>query len=428
MIFALMALMAAPLKAASLLRDPDIEHGLAQLANPILNAAGLSPRGVRVLIVDDSSLNAFIIDNKHIFIHSGLFLKLTSASQLQAIIAHEAAHIANGHITRRIGNARAANRFAAFGVLLAAAVAASGEGRAGAGLAAGVVGSTRGVFLSHTRAEESSADQAALRYLVRAKVPPSAMAEVFEIFRGQEALNISRQDPYTRTHPLSRDRVRAIKGAIAGARTYDENPTFSYWFARAQGKLSAFKRAPNWTLRRAKSKSEVDAMRRAVAWHRQSQSKKAITAIANLVASRPKDPFLRDLQGQILLENRDFAGAVKAYDAAARLAPNQSLILGGLGRALLTLKSNAATRRALDVLIKARSRDNRDAGIMRDLAVAYARTGNPGMASLVTAERYALRGDIKNARIQAKRAVGLLPNGTAAKRRAQDILDSTRPR
>jgi len=421
-------LIALPAKAASLLRDPDIEYSLRKLATPILNAAGLSPNSVRILLVNDRSLNAFVIDNKSIFIHSGLLLKLTSASQLQAIIAHEAAHISNGHITRRIGNARSANRFAAFGVLLAAAVAASGEAQAGAGLAAGAVGSARGVFLSHTRAEESSADQSALRYMSRAKIPLQSIAEVFEIFRGQEALNVSRQDPYARTHPIGRDRIRAIKGTIAGARTYTEDPKFTYWFARAQGKLSAFTRAPNWTLRRAKSNSDIDAMRRAIAWHRGSSSRKAKQGIASLVAKNPKDPFLRELQGQILLENRDFGAAVNAYDAGVRLSPNQSLILGGLGRSLLTLKTKSADKRALNVLIKARSRDNRDAGIMRDLAVVYARTGNPGMASLVTAERYALRGDLKNARIQAKRASGLLPRGSAPRRRAQDILDSTRPR
>ncbi len=424
LLFAIATLTALPAKAASLLRDPDIEYSLKQLATPILNAAGLNAGSVRIIMVNDRSLNAFVIDNKSIFIHSGLILKLSSASQLQAIIAHEAAHIANGHLTRRIGNARASNRIATFGALLAVAVAASGEGKAGAGIAAGVAGSARGVFLSHTRAEESSADQAALRYLVRAKVPPIAMAEVFEIFRGQEALNIGRQDPYARTHPLSRDRVRSIKGAIAGARTYKEDPKYAYWFARAQGKLSAFKRAPKWTLRRAKSNSDIDAMRRAIALHRNSQSAKAKRDIANLVAKNPKDAYFRELQGQILLENRDFSAAVKAYDAGVRLAPNNSLILGGLGRGLLTLKTKTADKRALNVLTKARSRDDRDAGIMRDLAVAYARTGNPGMASLVTAERYALRGDLKNAQIQAKRAVGLLPRGSAAHRRAQDILDS----
>ena len=90
-------------QSVGLLRDPDIEHGLQKLANPILRAAGLNIGAVKVFIVNDMSLNAFVIDHNHIFIHAGLVLKLQNADQLQSVIAHEAAHIANGHIAAARG-------------------------------------------------------------------------------------------------------------------------------------------------------------------------------------------------------------------------------------------------------------------------------------------------------------------------------------
>lgn len=105
----------APARAATIIRDPDIEYSLAQLAKPILAAAGLGSN-VRVLVIDDNKLNAFVVDNRHIFLHSGLILKTDNAAMLQAVIAHEAAHIANGHITRRMqnfGSARTAASLAA---------------------------------------------------------------------------------------------------------------------------------------------------------------------------------------------------------------------------------------------------------------------------------------------------------------------------
>jgi predicted Zn-dependent protease len=46
------------------------------------------------------------------------------------------------------------------------------------------------------------------------------------------------------------------------------------------------------------------------------------------------------------------------------------------------------------------------------------------MASLVTAERYALTGRMKDAGIHAKRAAGLLPRGSAGWQRAQDVLSA----
>ena len=100
LIFALcLTLCALPAKATSLLRDADMEYGLKQIAAPILRAAGLSPSRVKILVVDDSSLNAFVISNDAIFIHAGLLSKMARADMLQGVIAHEAAHITNGHLT-----------------------------------------------------------------------------------------------------------------------------------------------------------------------------------------------------------------------------------------------------------------------------------------------------------------------------------------
>ena len=78
------------------------------------------------------------------------------------------------------------------------------------------------------------------------------------------------------------------------------------------------------------------------------------------------------------------------------------------------------------MLEKACARDGRDAYVMRDLAAAYAKSGNNGMASLVTAERYALLGRLEDAEIHATRASGLLPNGSGGWQRAQDVLSAAK--
>lgn len=425
MIALVMALQPMATLAATLLRDPDIEYALAELARPLLNAAGLPSGSVKILVIKDSSLNAFVVDNRHIFLHSGLLLKLQTPEELQAVIAHEAAHIANGHLTRRPSAARASGSAAALGMALAvAAAAASGRAEAASGISLGVAGTADRLFKSHTRAEESAADASAIRYMAAAGVDASAMEDVLNIFRGQELLTENRQDPYARTHPLSRDRLRAVKALTAGVpKPPKASPAATYWFERAQGKLSAFLRGSSWTLRRAdKSISkDIALMRKAVAYHRKPDTKKATAHIQQAIALRPKDPFLHELHGQILLESRQPAAAVAAYTRAANLAPRNALILGGQGRALLV---NGQYKKALAVLERSRARDFRNSGVLRDMAQAYAKLNKLGMASLVTAERYALSGRFKDALIHSKRAVGLLPRGSAPWLRAQDVLSA----
>ncbi|MFK7744078.1 MAG: M48 family metalloprotease [Roseobacter sp.] len=418
--FCMLAQVAA---AQGLLRDADIEYGLKQLAAPILTAAGLSPARVKILVVDESSLNAFVVSNDAIFLHYGLINRMSNAAMLQGVIAHEAAHIANGHITRRMNNLASTRTAAGLGVALATIAAAAGSGQAAGGILLGTQSSAQNRFFKHTRAEEASADQAGVRYMKSAGVDPRGMTQVLDIFRGQELVSESRQDPYTRSHPLSRDRLRALEGFVAA---YAVDPgrnsdAADYWFTRVKGKLSAYTRAPKWTLRRVKETpyEDVRLLRTAIAEHRQSRTKQALNAIDTAIAKRPNDPFLHDQRGQILLETRNFKAAAAAYARAVNLAPNDPLVLSGYGRALLINDDVSGARRILE---KARTIDFRDGTMLRDLSVAYAKLGQRGMASVVTAERYALSGRMSDAGIHAKRAVGLLAEGSGPWQRAQDVL------
>ena len=146
------------------------------------------------------------------------------------------------------------------------------------------------------------------------------------------------------------------------------------------------------------------------------------SAVDRLLETRPGDPYYLELKGQILFESGRAADAVPYYRRSVAAAPDQPLLKAGLGRALLALDTEAANREALDVLRSARAADRGDTAALRALATAYARAGNTGMATLATAERLALAGQIPDAVMQARRAVAALPEGSPGWLRAQDIL------
>lgn len=420
-------LAALPAQAVTLLRDPDIEHALRRLAAPVLQQAGLSG-STPVLVVKDSRLNAFVVDRNAIYVHSGLILRSASPSELQFVIAHEAAHIANGHITRRRLNAAASSRIAALGTALGVAAAAgSGNPQAGAGVAIGMNSTARRILYGHTRAEESSADLTAIRWMAVAGLDTSGAVSLLEVFRGQDYLAEARMDPYARSHPLSGDRLRRVRALAESYGGASESDADRYWYARAKGKLSAFLRAPKWTEARAGDSPAADIrdMRLAVMRHRRADWQGAVSLLDRALAARPDDPHYLELKGQVLLEARQFAAAEAAYQRAADLAPDDALILAALGHAMVIRGGEARLRRALPVLERARARDYRNDAVMRDLGAAYAQLGRPGMAALSVAERHALAGRLRDARIQARRAAGLLAEGTPAWQRARDVLNAT---
>ena len=418
----LLLLGASSAKSISLLRDSDIENSLKELAQPILNAAGINSSNFQILVVDSATLNAFVIDQNHIFIHSGLILKLSSAAQLQAVIAHEAAHIANGHIARRMTNTRKAKITSTFGTLIAIAAAAGGQSNAGFGIALGTANSANRVLLAHTRNEESSADRSAVHYLNEVNLNSNAMIEVFKIFEQQINFSLKSQDPYTRSHPLDRDRINALTQLTSTHPNHSTSPENKYFFSRLHTKLAAFTNDPGWGLEKPTSNAHLDLMQKAISNHRLGQVQEAINFIGNLVTLKPKDPYYRELQGQILLENRKYSEAINAYRSATKLAPNDPLILGGYGKALLTQNKQINDIEALKVLKIAQNLDSKDANILYHLGRAFSRAGKIGEASLATAQRYALQGDIKNAILQAKRAEAILPRGSVAWQNTQDII------
>lgn len=409
-------------RAAGLIRDAEIEATLRFLADPIFRAAGLNPSSVRIIIVDSPEMNAFVSGRQTMFINSGMLMRLETVPMIQAVIAHEAAHIASGHLIS-LGTSNAGTGVAGIGALLAGMAALSGQGEAAAALAASGFHAAARQRLSHNRSAEASADQSSVRFLARAGIDPQATLDTLELFRGQEILGPAHVDPYALTHPLTSQRISYLRDAVASARISDvkPHPNINYWHQRMVAKFQGFVGNPRRALK-TRDKGEFAVYKRAIANFRMSNLKAMQADIAWLLNARPNDPYYHELNGQFQLAAGRAKPAVAAYRRAAKLSKNNDLILAGLGRALLALETNAATKEAVGVLEKARQSGFPAPKTYQSLAMAYGRLGQNGRASLAIAERYALSGRMQDAALHANRAQGLLPQGTPSWRRANDIM------
>src|SRR3546814_9026018 len=68
----IVSLSARPAAAQSILRDTETEAFFDDMARPLVVAAGLDPRSVRVVLVGDPSINAFVMQGQAVYLHSGL--------------------------------------------------------------------------------------------------------------------------------------------------------------------------------------------------------------------------------------------------------------------------------------------------------------------------------------------------------------------
>ena len=412
--------------AKTFIRDAEIEATLQKIAAPVLAAAGRGPGSIRFLIVDDRDINAYVPAPNTIVMHAGLLSRLKTVEMIQAVIAHELGHITAGHlITRQIG-ARNAQSVAAIGVVIAGIAASQGSDTGALAIAAGGAEAAKRSFLAHSRAEEAAADQASIRYLAKAGISPQAALDVLELVRGQEVLRPGSRDAYARTHPLTSQRIALIRDVASRTRVADikRDPSLDYWHQRMAAKFDGFTQNPGAILRQvaADDRSEIAFYRRAIANHRMSNMTEAHQLVDALIRARPDDPYYRELKGQFHLEAGKAGEAVTHYRAALKRAPKSALIKAELARALLQFKGGNETREALSLLQSAAQTDKANPLVLQLQALAYARTGDTGRAALATAERYALTGRLRDAGINAKRAAGLLPEGTPAWKNAMDIL------
>ncbi len=156
---------------------------------------------------------------------------------------------------------------------------------------------------------------------------------------------------------------------------------------------------PQATLRQYPGNDNSDAARyaRAVAYYRTPDFASANREIDALLAAHPDNPYFWELKGQIVAEQRDFAGAARAFEKSVKLKPNAPLLQVNLGATLVALEDQKMMPKARDVLIESLRRDNTNAFAWLQLSFAYASLGDEGMAALSMAEQRFYIGDYGDA-------------------------------
>ena len=413
-------------QAQSILRDAETEAFFRDISKDMVVAAGLDPRNVQIILVGDSSINAFVTGGQNVFIHSGLIIAADNVGEVQGVIAHELGHIAGGHNVRFGEGAGPATNISLLSLVGAAAAIALGAGEAGMAILGLGTSVAQSKFLSFTRDQESRADQAGALYLGKAGLSGKGSISFFQKLAGQEfRLAIPQDNEYARTHPLSGTRIANLQQVYERDPAYNKpiDPALQARFLRVRGKLIGFVDEPPRVLARfPESDRSVPAhYARAYAWHRSAYADAATGEVDKLLKTAPGDPYFLELKGQILLESGRVQEAVPVLRLAVRNAPSEPLIMTLLGHALISTEAKAELADAEPLLKNAIARDRENPFAWYQLGVIYDRKGDEPRAALAAAERYTLEGNAKGAAANARLALSGLPKGSPDWIRADDI-------
>tara|TARA_A100000171_G_C2136059_1_gene150347 strand:- start:1857 stop:3155 length:1299 start_codon:yes stop_codon:yes gene_type:complete len=407
------------------IRDSEVEETLKMFTGPIFKVAGLDPEKLHLYVIVDPDLNAAATTRYTILLNTGLLIKAKNAKEVVGVLAHETGHIAGGHIARREEMIRKSSK-AAMASVLVGALAAVMTGNAEPVIGMAMAGSqlAQDTFLHYSRGQESSADQAAVRFMETLKWPSSGLLSFMQVLEGQELLSASMQDAYNRTHPLSQDRVSFLKHYVASVqhRNHQLPPHFEPAFQRLKVKLEAFLSSPIKILTTYSStdESELSMLARAIAYFRNNQLEKALPLMKKLRKIVPNDPYYLDLEAQMYFEKGRLVEATQLYKQALKYKPKDALMNIAYAHALIEQNKTSTLHPAESALRIALQSESENPFIWRLLARIYGQQNKKDKMLLALAEEAFAQGNYKLAISQSARSMKALKD-TQDRLRAQDI-------
>ena len=413
----------------SLIRDTEIEEILHRDADPILRAANIDPKTVQIVLIGSKDLNAFAAP-RVMGVNTGLIIETKTPNELQGVMAHETGHLAAGH-SARSGDMQAAGMkpfLLTMGLGILAAIAGSPEAAAGLAGSASYFGTLGAI--GYSREQESRADQAGATLLDKADLSGKGLADFFDNFRYQEVFDQARRYAYFRTHPISSDRIEALRGRVEKQPNYGkiDSPESIAEHAIMRAKLDGFIN-PQVAITKydEKAKDYPSRYARAIAYYQLKEPEKALKLIEGLLAEQPDNPYLYELKGQILFEFGRTAEAEAPQRKSVQLKPEAPLLHVNLGQTLIALDDKNRVFEGVAELKKSLLQEEDNAVSWRLLAEAYDKLGQDGLARLATAEYNFNVGDMRQARVFAMRARDMLGKNTPEWRRATDIVLVAQP-
>jgi predicted Zn-dependent protease len=431
----------APAQAQNLplIRDTEIENLLNDYSRPIFHAAGLGSGRIKVRIIQNDAFNAFVLDGRNVFIHTGTLMQAQTPNEVIGVIAHESGHITGGHMAAL--RARVAKdqtrallaQILGIGLLVAGGVAGGGAGNdlggAGQGILYGGNEIVMRSLLAERRQQESAADQAGLTFLNATKQSGRGMLATFERFAQQEYISDAQKDAWARSHPLSSDRLARLRQLVESSPYYPakDPPQLQLRHDLMRAKLSGYLERPQTVFNRYPKTDQTLPARYARAIARFFEGgpgalEAALADVDGLLREQPNNPYFWEVKGDLLMRAGKTREAIPPLRQAIKLQPDATLIMVQLASALQAEGSPSATAESTALLRRSLT-DDENSRAYRLLANNFYKEGKRPQADAMIAQAYFIEGDLKQAQLFAKRAQSQLRAGSPEWLKNDDIIN-----
>ncbi|MDB4983184.1 MAG: peptidase Ste24p [Myxococcales bacterium] len=195
--------------------DPEVVSYVQTVAGKVI-ALGKHDRPDvtwQVFVLDDrKTVNAFATPGGYLYVYRGLLEMCENEAELAAVMAHETGHVVARHAARSM--------VTSYGLDAMTSLASGNNPGLLVQLTSSIAG--KGVLLSHSRADETEADEYGARYASGAGYDPHAFSSFFERLQKSEGSSPAILN-YLSDHPATGDRITHINEYITSQHLQGSN-------------------------------------------------------------------------------------------------------------------------------------------------------------------------------------------------------------
>ena len=372
-------------------KDEELKNYLGTIVRRLHGVSHIRNMPVDFTILNTSVVNAFAIPG-HVYATRGFLAELDNEAQFAAVMGHELAHVAAGHIQKRMTNQLLT------GITFSAAGGVLGDtSGASTALSLARTGTTL-LQLSYSREQERQADRVGTYYMSMAGWNPKAAITMQELLSSLNDREQTVLDKYLSTHPPADDRIGEIRTVIqkedlASDKYVQGDGIFK---ERWDNRLAELKKLDKAYKEYDKGQEQLSDQEYQAALQSAQEALKqrsdqaqfyclkgdALLGLGKLdeagaayqksVQKYPEYAHAKTGLGMVALKQNKYGEAEKHFAAASKIYPQGYMPVRGLGLARF---QQGNYRSAIDPLQSAANPQVKDPALHYALAVSYQKTG-----------------------------------------------------
>ncbi len=315
-IFVIISLFSYNLNASRIL-DFETESFIKLLIEEIKKINNLD-KEIKFKIISNKNINAFVDQNKIIYINSGLIENCNDYVALLSVIAHEIGHINKNHITQRklkYNKLEQINKLSSLSIIAGSMISSNPE------ILQGLMLSSAGISDSHinfSKNQEREADYFSLTTLKKLNVYSKSIIELLKTIEEEYKMKgITKERMKRSTHPYFEERVDIINYLKNKEASFDENLNLNFKYIQAKflgysGNLKIINKLED------KYKKYALAILNA----KNGNLKKSLKELNNLILLEENNYFLLETKADILYSYAYINESIKFYNKVINKYPD----------------------------------------------------------------------------------------------------------